>query len=93
MGLITHNAAVTGMEFRHGHRVTYAFDTLERDGRMAGLKIQSRGGVFFKPLANFQFDRAIASGLVSQDYLEACYQLGFQYPDLCASIFLVCSAE
>ncbi|MDD5297983.1 MAG: GNAT family N-acetyltransferase [Rhodocyclaceae bacterium] len=92
MGLITHNAAVTEAEFRHGHRITYAFDTLERDARLAGLRIEARGGIFFKPLANFQFDMAMSSGLATPEYLEGCYQLGFQYPDLCASIFLVCSA-
>ena len=31
MGLITHNAAVTPDEAEHGHRRTYALDTLERD--------------------------------------------------------------
>jgi hypothetical protein len=28
--------------------------------------------------------------IISQDYLEGCYQLGMQYPNLCASIFLLC---
>jgi hypothetical protein len=28
--------------------------------------------------------------VISEAYLEGCYKLGMQYPDLCASIFVVC---
>ena len=90
MGLITHNSAVTESELTHGHRCTYALDTLERDARAAGLRVVQRGGVIFKPLANFQFDAALAAGTIDQAYIEGCYQLGMVYPDLCASIYLVC---
>lgn len=90
MGLITHNAAVTPAEAEHGHRCTYALDTLERDAVSAGLKVVHRSGIFFKALANFQWDRLLQTDIVSPAYLEGCYQLGQQYPDLCASIFLMC---
>ena len=89
MGLISHNAAVTPAEKEHGHRITYSLDTLERDARAAGLKVMHRGGIFFKALANFQWDRLLATDIVSPEYLEGCYQLGHLYPDLCSSIFLV----
>jgi 2-polyprenyl-3-methyl-5-hydroxy-6-metoxy-1,4-benzoquinol methylase len=92
MGLISHNAAVTPAEAEHGHRCTYSLDTLERDAVAAGLKVMHRSGVFFKALANFQWDRLLQTDIVSQEYLEGCYKLGQQYPDLCASIFLVCEA-
>lgn len=90
MGLITHNAAVTPAEAEHGHRVTYALDTLERDATKAGLRVVHRGGIFFKALANFQWDRLLQTDIVSPEYLEGCFQLGQQYPDLCSSIFLLC---
>lgn len=90
MGLISHNAAVTDSERTHGHRGTYSLDTLERDATAAGLKVAQRGGVIFKPLANFQFDKALAEGIISEDYIEGCYQLGTVYPDLCASVYLIC---
>jgi 2-polyprenyl-3-methyl-5-hydroxy-6-metoxy-1,4-benzoquinol methylase len=90
MGLISHNSAVTDGEWKHGHRRTYSLDTLERDARQAGLHVWHRGGVFFKPFANFQFDQLIQSKIINRDYLDGCYQLGMLYPDLCASIFLVC---
>lgn len=90
MGLISHNAAITPAEREHGHRITYTLDTLERDARAAGLTVVHRSGIFFKALANFQWDRLLATDIISADYLEGCYQLGQKYPDLCSSIFLVC---
>jgi 2-polyprenyl-3-methyl-5-hydroxy-6-metoxy-1,4-benzoquinol methylase len=90
MGLITHHAAVTLAEAEHGHRCTYTFDTLERDAVAAGLKVIYRSGIFFKALANFQWDRLLQTDIISQEYLEGCYKLGQHYPDLCSSIFLMC---
>lgn len=90
MGLISHNAAITPAEKEHGHRITYTLDTLERDARKAGLKIVIRSGIFFKALANFQWDKLLNTDIISAEYLEGCYQLGQQYPDLCSSIFLMC---
>lgn len=90
MGLIDTNSSVTEGERAHGHRVTYSLDTLEHDARSAGLMIESRGGIFFKPFANFQLDLMMEHRVIEPAYLEACYQFGMQYPDLSASIYLVC---
>jgi len=90
MGLISHNAAVTPAEEDHGHRITYTLDTLERDAKEAGLKVVYRSGIFFKALANFQWDKLLQTDIISKEYLDGCYELGQQYPDLCSSIFLVC---
>ena len=90
MGLITHNAAVTPAEAEHGHRCTYTLDTLERDAVAAGLKVVHRSGIFFKALANFQWDRLLQTDIISREYLEGCFKLGQHYPDLCSSIFLMC---
>lgn len=90
MGLISHNAAVTPAEAAHGHRCTYSLDTLERDAVAAGLKVAHRSGIFFKALANFQWDRLLQTDIISREYLDGCYQLGQVYPDLCSSIFLMC---
>lgn len=90
MGLITHNSAVTPAEQEHGHRCTYTLDTLERDATAAGLKVVVRSGIFFKALANFQWDSLLNTDIISKEYLDGCYMLGQQYPDLCSSIFLMC---
>lgn len=90
MGLISHNVAVTAAEAEHGHRRTYTLDTLERDAVEAGLTVVHRSGIFFKALANFQWDRLLQTDIISREYLDGCYKLGQQYPDLCSSIFLMC---
>jgi len=90
MGLISHNDAITPAEADHGHRITYTLDTLERDARAAGLRVVYRSGIFFKALANFQWDRLLNTDIISEEYLEGCFQLGQIYPDLCSSIFLMC---
>jgi SAM-dependent methyltransferase len=90
MSLISHNAAVTPAEAEHGHRCTYTLDTLERDAVAAGLKVNHRSGIFFKALANFQWDRLLRTDIISKEYLEGCFKLGQHYPDLCSSIFLLC---
>lgn len=90
MGLISHNSAITPAEKEHGHHITYTLDTLERDVKKAGLKVVHRSGIFFKALANFQWDKLLQTDIISNEYLDGCYELGQQYPDLCSSIFLMC---
>ncbi len=92
MGLITHNAAVTPAEAEHGHLCTYSLDTLERDATLAGLLVRHRSGIFFKAFANFQWDRLLQTNIISPAYLDGCFMLGQQYPDLCSSIFLMCES-
>ena len=65
-------------------------DTLESDAIKAGLHVVHRSGIFFKALANFQWDRLLQTDIISQAYLDGCYDFGQLYPDLCASLFLVC---
>lgn len=93
MGLIAHNAAVTPAEQLHGHRITYSLDTLERDATAAGLNVVYRTGIFFKALANFQWDKLLQTDIISREYLDGCFALGHQYPDLCSSIFLLCQKK
>jgi len=90
MKLISHNSAITPAEEEHGHRITYSLDTLERDTVASGLNIIHRGGIFFKALANFQWDSLLNTDIISKEYLDGCYSLGQQYPDLCSSIMLIC---
>lgn len=90
MDLIHYNHEVTLGEEEHGHRMTYSLDTLADHAKQAGLRIVTRGGIFFKPFANFQFDNMLAQGIIDHTYLEGCYYLGDRYPDLCASIYLIC---
>ena len=90
MGLIPFNSAITEGERAHGHRKTYSLDTLEREVLDGGLRVVHRGGIFFKALANYQFDKLLGGDVITPEYLEGCFRLGQHYPDLCASIFVVC---
>ena len=90
MGALKSLHGVTNNEFQHGHHRTYSLDTLECHAREAGLNVIARGGIFFKALANKQLDAAKGAGIIDDAYLEGCYQLGQVYPDLCASIYLIC---
>ena len=90
IGIISHNSAITPAEKEHGHNITYTLDTLERDVKLGGLKVEYRSGIFFKALANFQWDQLLKTDIISKEYLDGCYELGQQYPDLCSSIMLIC---
>lgn len=91
MGLVEHTMAVTAAELAHGHRRTYNLETFEQDAVQAGLKVIYRSGIFFKAFANFQWDKILAAqDIVTPAFLDGCYVLGQKYPDLCASIVLVC---
>lgn len=90
MGIIETNQSVTKGESEHGHIRTYSIDSLAFEVRKAGLEIVHQTGVFFKPLANYQFDKALEYNVIDNQYLEGCYLLGHRYPDLAASIFFLC---
>jgi 2-polyprenyl-3-methyl-5-hydroxy-6-metoxy-1,4-benzoquinol methylase len=90
MGLIDHNTAVTDGEHKHGHRITYASDTLRSEMIQADFDVVEQGGILFKPLANYQIDLALDAEIIDLKFLEGCYQLGMVYPDLCASIYAIC---
>jgi 2-polyprenyl-3-methyl-5-hydroxy-6-metoxy-1,4-benzoquinol methylase len=90
MGLIEHNEAVTDSEKAHGHRRTYTMETLRGHLSAAGFRVLEVGGVMFKPLANFQLDRAAQAGIIDDQFYEGCYRVGAAYPDLCATIYAVC---
>lgn len=89
MGIVPFHSAVTEGEKLQGHRTTYTLDRLEFDIKTAGLKILYSGGVLLKTLANFQFDSAIESGIVSQSYVDAIDELSEVYPDFSSSIYAI----
>lgn len=93
MGLIETHNSITAGERAHGHRSAYSLDTLENDVRKSGFKIETRGGIFFKPFANFQFDLLMKNKIIDEGYLEGCYALGMIYPELTASIYVVCKKD
>ena len=92
MGALSHLEALSVADEAAGHRRVYRMDTLGRDVRNAGLKIETTGGIFFKPLANFQLDARSGGPLISAAFREGCFELGKEHPTLSASIYVVARA-
>ncbi len=92
MGVLGHLEALSADDEAAGHRRVYRLDTLCRDVRAAALDIQHTGGIFFKPLANFQFNALMDGPLVGAAFMEACYQLGREDAAGCASIYVIAGA-
>jgi len=67
-----------------GHYRVYDFDSLEKDVVEAGFAVKEKVGVFFKPLANKQIQESWTS-----DMIEGFYQMGFDFPDNTAEIYIV----
>lgn len=89
MGVLDHLEALSADDLAAGHRRVYRLDTLCRDIRAAGLPIEHTGGIFFKPLANFQLNALIGGPLMGESFLEGCYQLGREDAASCASIYAI----
>ena len=92
MGALSHLEALSADDVAAGHRRVYRLDTLCRDARAAGMTIAYSGGIFFKPLANFQFNQLMGGPLIGEDFMEGCYQLGLEQASFCASIYVVAEA-
>jgi 2-polyprenyl-3-methyl-5-hydroxy-6-metoxy-1,4-benzoquinol methylase len=89
MGLLSHLEDLSEADLAAGHRRVYRLESLADEIGRAGLVLEATGGIFFKPLANFQFDALIGGPLIGQGYLDACYELGLDRPADCASIYAV----
>lgn len=89
MRLLPTLGALSEADRKHGHRRVYFLDTLQNDAVAAGMRLTASGGIFFKPLANFQFDGLMGGRFITDAFMEGCYQLGAEQPDMCASIYVV----
>lgn len=89
MGALPYLEGLSPDDVAAGHRRVYRLDTLCRDARAADLSIVHSGGIFFKPLANFQFNQLMGGPLIGEAFMEGCYQLGLEHPTFCASIYVV----
>lgn len=90
MGLIKCLEELTENDIGHGHRRVYDRSLLNEHLRSAGFKTISQGGIMLKILADFQLDRLIDEGILSEKHIDALYWMGLEYPDLCGSLFSIC---
>lgn len=91
MGLLPDLHSLTPNDLNHGHRRVYDRVLLDKELRKAGFAITSSGGIFLKPFADFQMDKLLDSGMIDSPQIEGLYRLGSQYPDLCGSLYSICT--
>ena len=91
MGAVDYLSVVTPTEEKFGHTFTFSLDSLKNVIKKADLEIIAYGGVLLKTLANFQFDKALIAGVISNEYLEAADKLAVEFPDLSSSIYAIVS--
>lgn len=90
MKLIKKPNSITYKEKMHGHKITFDQISLSRLCKKSKLNIIKEGGIFFKPMANFQIDLALEKKIIDKKYLDACYKLGRKYSNECSSIYTIC---
>lgn len=87
MGLMSSIYEVLESEKNQGHVRNYNLQSLCNEIADAGMHSLESGGVLLKTLANFQIDRALETGVISIDYLDACNALALRFPTLCSSVY------
>lgn len=84
MGLLPTPTALNERDAAVGHRRVYTFASLEADLRLTGLEIEQCEGVFLKPLSNAQIENSW-----SPEMITAFYELGKDFPTMCAELLVV----
>lgn len=88
MGLLASPTTLNARDLAVGHRRVYSLSTLRADLDQAGLKIEQYEGVFLKPVSNAQIEDSW-----SEEMIVAFYELGKDFPTLCAEIMVVASVD
>ena len=85
MGLLKAPNELNERDYQLGHQRVYSMETFIKDIKEAGLTIIEKGGVFFKPLSNGQIETNWNDKMI-----EGFYELGKDFPENAAEIFVVC---
>lgn len=87
MGLLSNPCQLNSRDLALGHRRVYTPQTFRADIDKSGLKVVEIGGVYLKPLSNGQIQQHW-----SEEMIQGFYELGKDFPELAAEIFVVCKA-
>lgn len=93
MGLYQDLKQLTQNDIKFGHRRVYDRVNLNRDIEKAGFAHVAQGGIMLKILADFQMDELIKSQILQEPQLNGLLKLGFEYPDLCGSLYSICKLK
>jgi trans-aconitate methyltransferase len=83
MGMLGAVTDLNDDDRRIGHRRVYTSDLLVGDVEAAGLRVEHAGGVYLKPLSNAQIESW------PEELIQAFYEVGKQWPDMCAELMVV----
>ena len=75
MGLLNSLDDLTENDLRHGHRRVYNRDMIEKDLFLSGFSIVSIKGIVFKILADFQLNKLLNEGFLSDEHIFALQEL------------------
>jgi 2-polyprenyl-3-methyl-5-hydroxy-6-metoxy-1,4-benzoquinol methylase len=87
MGLLKEPCELNQRDHQLGHRRVYTHQTFRRDVEAAGMRFVTSGGVFFKPLSNQQIQQNW-----NEEMIQGFYELGKDFPEHAAEIYVVCQA-
>lgn len=88
MGLLESIYSLNERDLQLGHERVYDMDLLKAHLADAGFTISHETGVFLKFLANGQIEKWF-----SQEMIQAFYELGKDFPELCAEILVIATNE
>ncbi len=84
MGLLDSEDALNEADRTHGHRRVYDPESFRADFADAGLRVETFGGYWLKPLSNAQIEASFTPAM-----LDAFMQLGERYPEIAGEIYIV----
>lgn len=88
MGLLESIYTLNERDHQLGHQRVYDIDLLKAHLVEAGFTISNETGIFLKFLANGQIEQWF-----SQEMIQAFFELGKDYPELCAEIMVIATNE
>ncbi|MEM3736463.1 MAG: class I SAM-dependent methyltransferase [Candidatus Bathyarchaeia archaeon] len=104
MGLIKECYDLTPYDVKVGHKRLYDINLLRQHIKASGLKMESWGGIFLKPLSNPQMEWLCHFGLWgkrergwgdetarwNERYCDALYEIGKLLPEYCTILYARC---
>ena len=88
MWLLASEYQLNSRDHQLGHYRVYDLETLENHAKEAKFKIIKKGGYFLKPISNGQIDIQW-----NESMIEAFYNLGFDFEENSAEIYIVCQKK
>ena len=74
----------------YGHKRTYTLESLEKDVKSAGLNVQKKGGLLWKPLPNEMLLKLCEHNTSEwrDNFINTLIRFGEDRPDECAQIYI-----